>query len=210
MSLIYAGLAAVRDHLAEKGLAKNQTNQHQGFKFRGIDDLYGVLQQALQASGVVMIPNLGSVERKEQQIASKPDRDGNYPPPRMQFFTTAFVRYTFVSVEDGSSVEVYYAGEAADTGDKSLSKALTMALKYMAFHTFQIPLNGNEDGDKETAEDTAAPVLDQVVKDELEAAAKQGVGPFRDYWKTLDGATRKLAQGDKKWFDSLRETAEGK
>ena len=113
-------------------------------------------------------------------------------------------------MEDGSSVEVYYAGEAADTGDKSLSKALTMALKYMAFHTFQIPLNGNEDGDKETAEDTAAPVLDQVVRDELEAAAKQGVGPFRDYWKTLDAATRKLAQGDKKWFDSLRETAEGK
>ena len=62
---VYAGLAAVRDHLAEKGLAKNQTNSHQGFKFRGIDDLYGVLQQALQASGVVMIPNLGSVERKE-------------------------------------------------------------------------------------------------------------------------------------------------
>lgn len=198
-SSIYAGLAAVRDHLAENGLAKNQTNSHQGFKFRGIDDLYGVLQQALQASGVVMIPNLGTVERKEA-----PTSKGT-----LQFFTTAFVRYTFVSVEDGSSVEVYYAGEAADTGDKSLSKALTMALKYMAFHTFQIPLNGNEDGDKETAEDTAAPVLDQVVKDGLEAAAKAGVTAFRDYWKTLDGGTRKLAQGDKKWFDSLSATAEG-
>ena len=199
MSAIYAGLAAVRDHLAEKGLAKNQTNSHQGFKFRGIDDLYGVLQQALQASGVVMIPNLGTVERKEA-----PTSKGT-----LQFFTTAFVRYTFVSVEDGSSVEVYYAGEAADTGDKSLSKALTMALKYMAFHTFQIPLNGNEDGDKETAEDTAAPVLDQVVRDELEAAAKQGVIPFRNYWKTLDKDTRRLAESDKAWMNSLRATAEG-
>jgi hypothetical protein len=146
-----------------------------------------------------MIPNLGTVERKEA-----PTSKGT-----LQFFTTAFVRYTFVSVGDGSSVEVYYAGEAADTGDKSLSKALTMALKYMAFHTFQIPLNGNEDGDKETAEDTAAPVLDQVVKDELEAAAKQGVIPFRNYWKTLDKDTRRLAESDKAWMNSLRATAEG-
>jgi hypothetical protein len=193
-----SGIAAVREFLAEKGLGKNQENKHQNFKFRGIDDLYGILQPALAHGKVILSPDLASFDRKEYVKA-----DGKY-----QFFTTTTVDYHFESLVDGSTRTYRYAGEAADTGDKSLSKALTMAFKSFCFHVFQIPLNGNDDADKHTPDEVEAPKLDEDTKLTLEAAAGAGVAAFRDAWKSLDKDTRKLAQQDKKWFDGLRETAE--
>lgn len=197
-SQVYQGIAKVRDHLAKEGLGKNQTNSHQGFKFRGIDDLYGILQPALAAGDIVMMPDVLSVDRKEYTTANG----------KLQFVTVVRVDYTLASTVDGSAVTKSYAGEAADTGDKSLSKALTMAFKSFCFHVFQIPLNGNDDADKHTVEEVEAPKIDAELKAEIEDAAKQGVVAFRDYWKGLTKEDRKLAQQDRKWFDGLRETAE--
>lgn len=195
---VLIGMAATRDHLAKEGLGKNQTNSHQGFKFRGIDDLYGILQPALSAGNITLSPSLLDVERKEYTNANG----------KLQFYSVVKVIYHLESLVDGSERTYIYGGEAADTGDKSLSKALTMAFKSFCFHIFQIPLNGNDDADKHTVEEVAAPTLDAELKMEIEAAAKEGVVAFRDYWKGLSKEDRKLAQQDKKWFDGLRETAE--
>lgn len=195
---VHLGLALARDHLAEKGLPKDQVNEHQKFKFRGIDPLYGILQPALKAGSLVMSPSVLSIDRREYTTANG----------KLQFFTVVNVRYEFTSLADGSQAFFDYAGEAADTGDKSLSKALTMAFKSFCFHVFQIPLNGNDDNDKHVAEEVEAPKLDPELKAEIEDAAKQGVVVFRDYWKQLSKEDRLLAQQDKKWFDGLRATAE--
>jgi hypothetical protein len=198
VSHVYTGLAAARDYLAEKGLAKNQTNEHQKFKFRGIDDLYGILQPALAHADLVMAPDLGHYDRKEYTKA-----DG-----KLQFYTMVTVQYRFTSLVDGSEAMFGYAGEAADTGDKSLSKALTMAFKSFCFHVFQIPLNGNDDADKHTVEEVEGPKLDPELKTAMEDAANVSLASFRDYWKGLSKADRTLAQQDKGWFTALRETAE--
>lgn len=196
----HTGIASARDHLASKGLGKNQKNEHQGFKFRGIDDLYGIVQPALAQAQLVMLPDLTHIERKEYTTANG----------KLQFYTVVTVQYSFVSLVDGSSVGFTYAGEAADTGDKSLSKALTMAFKSFCFHVFQIPLNGNDDNDKHVAEEVEAPKLDPELKAELEEAAKLGVVAFRDYWKAVSKEDRILAQQDTLWFTKLRATAESK
>jgi hypothetical protein len=195
---VYAGLAAARDYLAEKGLGKNQENKNQGFKFRGIDDLYGILQPALAHAKLVMAPDLGHYDRKEYTKA-----DG-----KLQFYTMVTVQYRFTSLIDGSEAMFGYAGEAADTGDKSLSKALTMAFKSFCFHVFQIPLNGNDDNDKHVAEEVEGPKLDPELKSALEDVANVGLDAFRGYWKGMSKEDRALAQQDKKWFTALRETAE--
>ncbi len=198
LKMVYHGLAAVRDHLAKEGLGKNQTNQHQNFKFRGIDDLYGILQPALAAGSVVMAPSLIAMDRKEYTT----DKG------KLQFYTLVTVQYRFTSLADGSEALFSYAGEAADTGDKSLSKALTMAFKSFCFHVFQIPLNGNDDADKHVADETEAPKLSPEIADLMEDAASRGLPAFREFWKELSKEDRKLAQSDSKWFDGLRAKAE--
>jgi hypothetical protein len=198
MPHIYTGLAVARDYLAEKGLGKNQENKHQGFKFRGIDDLYGILQPALAVSELIMAPDLVRLDRKEYTTANG----------KLQFYTVVEVRYRFASLRDCSATSFTYAGEAADTGDKSLSKALTMAFKSFVFHAFQIPLNGNDDNDKHVAEEVEGPKLDVEAKDALEHAASLGVSAFRELWKAFSKEDRALAQQDKAWFQKLRATAE--
>ena len=114
---VYLGIATAREALARRGLGKNQTNTHQNFKFRGIDDLYAVLQPALQEGEIVLIPNVVEVNRSEHVTAQG----------KLQWYTTVRVQYHFISLKDGSEDIYTYAGESADTGDKSLSKALTIA-----------------------------------------------------------------------------------
>jgi hypothetical protein len=195
---VFAGLAAVRDHLAKEGLGKNQTNQHQGFKFRGIDDLYGILQPALSAGKVIMLPSVHEIDRKEYTTSSG----------KLQFYTVVKVRYTFISEEDGSEYSVDYAGEAADTGDKSLSKALTMSFKSLAFHAFQIPLNGSDDADRHIADETAPPPVPDDVSSALVAAASVGTDALKAAWKETDKASRELvAQFHAKRWESLKEQA---
>jgi hypothetical protein len=182
VSNVYEAMAAVRDHLAKEGLGKNQTNQHQGFKFRGIDDLYGILQPALSAGGLVMAPDLRSLERKEYTT----DKG------KLQFYTVVNVGYHLIATEDGSTAFFQYAGEAADTGDKSLSKALTMAFKSFCFHVFQIPLNGNDDADKHVADETAPPPLPEDIKAALTDAAAESKDALKAAWRELSPETREL------------------
>jgi hypothetical protein len=179
---VFAGLAAVRDHLAKEGLGKNQTNQHQGFKFRGIDDLYGILQPALSAGKVIMLPSVLEIDRQQYTTAKG----------SLQFYTIVKVRYTFISEEDGSEYSVDYAGEAADTGDKSLSKSLTQSLKTMCFASLQIPLNGNDDADKHIADETAPPPIPDDVASSLVAAAGVGTDALKAAWRETPAEAREL------------------
>jgi hypothetical protein len=57
-----------------------------------------------------------------------------------------------VSAEDGSKHTARTFGEAMDSGDKATNKAMSAAYKYMAFQTFAIPTEGDNDADNHTHE----------------------------------------------------------
>lgn len=141
---VYAALSAVQKDLAAIGIAKNSNNSAQNFKFRGIDAMYNALAPILGRHGVVIVPTNVSYERTTLTNAK-----GN---PSYQ--TLASVNYKFYA-KDGSSIEGFGVGEAQDTGDKSMSKALTMAYKYFIIHSLTIPLEGDLDPDSETHESAA-------------------------------------------------------
>ena len=195
---VYAKIAAVTGELAKVGISKDRKNDQQGYAFRGIDDVYDALAHLLSANGLCLLPRVKSRTVTERVT----------PKGSVLFYVVLDVDYDLVSADDGSTHTVSVVGEAMDSGDKATNKAMSAAYKYMALQTFCIPTEGDNDADKTTHE-VAPPKLDEVVKDELEAAAKKGVEAFRDYWKSLDKDVRKVAQGDKSWFDGLRKTAEG-
>jgi hypothetical protein len=129
-----------------------------------------------------MLPSVHEIDRKEYTTSSG----------KLQFYTVVKARYTFISEEDGSEYSVDYAGEAADTGDKSLSKALTMSFKSLAFHAFQIPLNGNDDNDKHIADETAPPPIPDDVASALVAAAGVGTDALKAAWRETPAEAREL------------------
>ncbi len=117
-------------------IAKTQTNQQQGFKFRGIDDAYNHLQPLLAKYGVFTVPRV--IDRSEAVRTTK--AGGQLIHRRLT------VEFKFFAT-DGSFVECVIDGEAMDSGDKASSKALAIAHKYALLQVFCIPTAEEKDPD---------------------------------------------------------------
>lgn len=144
---VYTDIAAVMAELSQKGISKDRKNQQQGYKFRGIDDVYNALSELLSKHKLCILPFcLGreSVERHTKTGSAL-------------FYTTVSMKYTIVSAVDGSSVECCTVGEAMDSADKSTNKAMSAAYKYLCLQMFCIPTEGDNDADATTPE----PVVSQ-------------------------------------------------
>jgi hypothetical protein len=142
--MVYAAIAAVMGELASEGISKDRRNKEQGFAFRGIEDVYTALSQKLVRHGLLMLPRAKSHRHEVRQTKSGSN----------QYVAIMNVEFDMVSVQDGSKHTIETWGEAADTADKSTSKAMSAAYKYAAFQAFCIPVQGHEDADATTPEET--------------------------------------------------------
>ena len=141
-SLIASKMAAV---LADtQPVEKNGMNQQQGFKFRSIDDTVASVRKALIKHNVAIVPEVVNVEKSTYQTKSG----------AVMNVSDVLVNYLFIA-EDGSSVVATMAGQASDSGDKAVSKALSMAFKYLCFQTFLCGTDG--DPDAEVAPEAVTP-----------------------------------------------------
>lgn len=136
---VYKAIAACMADLAKEGIAKNKQNAQQGYKFRGIDDVYGALAPILSKHGLCFLPRILSRNCEERQTA----KGGTL------FYVTVEGEFDLVSSADGSRHTVRTFGEAMDSADKATNKAMSAAYKYAAFQAFCIPCEG-EDADATT------------------------------------------------------------
>ena len=120
-------------------VGKDKKNEQQNYRYRAIDDVYNALNPALAKYGVLIVPNVLEVTKVDRATKSG----------AVMTYATVRVNYTFYCAEDGSSVNSEVQGEGSDTGDKSINKAMSAAMKYMCFQVFCIPTEElNEDADK--------------------------------------------------------------
>lgn len=139
---VYAAIAGITAHMAREGIGKDQKNQQQGYRYRGIDQVYAALSPALVEHKLCILPRVvdsSVVERQTQKGGTL-------------IYTTLTVEFDFVSAEDGSTHTVRTVGEAMDSADKSSNKAMSAAYKYAAFMAFCIPTEGDNDADGTTYE----------------------------------------------------------
>ena len=125
-------------------IGKDQKNQAQGFKFRGVDQFVNALYPALTKHGVFMAPRCTSknVEIKEVERSSGKKGIDKHVELNME--------YDFFA-EDGSKVTIGpIPSEGLDSGDKATNKALSAALKYALIQTFSIPTEDMAEADLET------------------------------------------------------------
>jgi hypothetical protein len=137
---VYKAICAVMADLATDGIAKDRDNQQQGFKFRGIDDVYNALADRLARHGLCIMPSYS-----DRQVVERQTKSGG-----VNYDVTIVGDFDFVDASDGSSHHVRFVGEASDLGDKATNKAMSAAYKYAALQTFCIPTEGDNDADATT------------------------------------------------------------
>jgi hypothetical protein len=138
---VYQAINAVQTELAAIGISKSSRNtQGAGYNFRGIDAVYNVLSSIMAKNGLCIIPRM--LTRISEERVSKAGG--------ALFYITVEAEFDLVSAEDGSKHTARTFGEAMDSGDKGTNKAMSAAYKYMAFQTFAIPTEGDNDADSQT------------------------------------------------------------
>jgi len=131
---------AINNVMADIGsIQKNDLNNFDKYKYRGIDAVYNAVQPALIKNGVFIVPQLQSIEQTDRL-----SRKGE-----TQIHTRVTVAFTLYA-KDGSYISCVFPGEAVDRSDKSVNKAMTAAFKYMIFELFCIPTEDLNDADAES------------------------------------------------------------
>lgn len=161
---VHAAIQHVLAKLSKDGIGKDHKNAQQGYKFRGIDDVYNSLAPILADAGLYIAPKVLARECVERETKAK----------NALFYVTVHVRYT-VTALDGTSIECETYGEAMDSADKATNKAMSAAFKYLCLQLFCIPTEGDNDADATTHEVAPkAPLVsaEDVAKMAEEAKAK--------------------------------------
>lgn len=159
---IYESITKIMGELGAVG--KTSKNQSQGFMYRGIDAVMNALNPLLAKYKVFVVPEVLEHSREERTNSNN----------KNVIYSIATVKYTFYA-EDGSNVSAVIVGEGCDYGDKSMNKALAIAMKYAFFQVFCIPTEEMVDPDAECHEVKAKTIDALKAKAIEDKAAELGI-----------------------------------
>lgn len=167
-----------------EAISKARTNPQQGYKFRGIDDIYNALHSIFAKHGVFITSEVLSESREERTT----QKGG------LLLYSILTVRFLFFA-SDGSSVACVTKGEAMDSGDKATNKAMSAALKYALMQMLLIPTEEEKDNEAQTPQPAAKkpepkpapqkepPMSKQAeVKSPFVGMTKELAAKFKDGW----------------------------
>lgn len=148
---IYAKIATIMKET--KAIAKAQKNEQQGFMFRGIDSVMNELHDLFANNGVFILP-----EVLDYVVAEKVTGRGT-----ILYYTRAKIKFHFTA-EDGSEVCTINVGEAMDSGDNGMNKAMSIALKYALMQMLLIPTKDDKDPDATTPAETRPKTIAEIIQ----------------------------------------------
>lgn len=178
---IFGAIIGVMKDIGAVG--KDQVNDRQKYKYRGIDDVMNALHPALVKNSIFILPDVLDVKREERR-----GREGGN-----LIHTLVEVNYSFVSGEDSSSQTVHIFGEAMDSGDKSLNKALSAAYKYACFQLFSIPTEEMKDSEEDTYTIGDGPITAreaEILRNEFKRVGRDADKDFTKMGKKVEDLTK--------------------
>lgn len=139
---VLEALSAVMGDVQSVG--KTDRNTQQNYSFRGVDAVVNAVGPALRAHGVVVVPvHVEFVTEHYETSRGTPMRD-----------ITLTVRFRFYGPA-GDYIEAMACGEAADSGDKAVPKAHSVAYRTLLLQALCIPTD-EPDPDSESHERKSA------------------------------------------------------
>lgn len=176
-----------------QSIAKGDRNIEQNFSFRGIDAVMNTVGPALREHGVVIIPEALEIASERYQSSTGTGMKG----------VTVRMKYTVYGPAGDSFTGSAY-GEAADSGDKSVSKAQSVAYRTFLLQGLTVPTqerdpdhDAHERMPQTPADDARSSLLDTLrfkgidPQKAVEKFAEQGLGELKD--STDVAAIRSLA-----------------
>jgi len=179
---VYAAIIQVMKAIGAAGISKDRKNEQQGYKFRGIDDVYNALNGILAEANLCILPRV-----LKRDVTERATQKGG-----VLFYVVLDMEFDFISALDGSKHVVAVVGEAMDSADKATNKAMSAGYKYACMEAFCIPTEGDNDADRTTHEVAPKPVPEDCWI-ALNDAAKLGESELRSVWKNqISEETRNL------------------
>jgi len=124
---IHESLAKVMASVSS--VAKKDKNTSQGFNFRGIDAVLNAVAPALREHGVIVMPKVMWHDYKTVEVGQKRTQMAH---------VIVSVQYTFTG-QAGDSIECQVLGEAMDSGDKAVAKAMSVAFRIALLQALALP-----------------------------------------------------------------------
>lgn len=186
---IYAALATIMEET--KAIAKTEKNNGQNFMFRGIDNVMNGLHDLFAKNGVIILDEV--IDYNITEKVTEKTYNGQRSVSIL-YYTRTKVKFHFLA-SDGSEVTTTNVGEAMDSGDKGMNKAMSAALKYALLQMFLIPTQEEKDPDAQTPPETRPKTIEEIadaldpVKDaELVEALNEiinaeNVDALKEVWK---------------------------
>jgi hypothetical protein len=156
-------------------IAKSERNRDQNFNFRGVDTVVNAVGPALREHGVLVIPRPVSI------------RFHDYETKRGTAMRNCVVEMAYTILGPaGDTIDGGGAyGEASDAGDKSVSKAQSVAYRVFLLEALAIPTD-EPDSDLETHERVSSPAPSlSVGQANFAEAANRLDGPQRTTLRAL-------------------------
>jgi hypothetical protein len=156
-NVIEAILAVMREVTV---LPKTERNNSPGgnYNFRGIDSTVNALGPAMRKHGLVVLPELRKVEARQVVTTQNKTQTAHEVEVVYHFYGPGGVTDT---------VDAVVPGEAWDSGDKGLAKAMSVAERICLLQTFMLPTD-ERDPDLDTYEQA-----EPVKAEEVHALIKQ-------------------------------------
>ncbi len=133
-----------------RGLGGGDSSGTVSYAYRGIDQIAAAVQPLFAKYGIVMVPDVRSVETTQVEVGMKP------------WLSTMVVCDWTISGPNGTSLSGATIGEGRDNSDKSANKAMTSAFKNMLLKTLCIG-DPDDDGDSVRHETDAHHEPDPIV-----------------------------------------------
>lgn len=118
-------LVAVKNDIGAVG--KADRNSAQGFNFRGIDAVLNAVSGPLRKHGVMVFPRLVDLEK------------GTASTNGGKTMNTVVVTVEYVFTDGAAQISVIVPGEAFDSGDKAVSKAMSVAYRTALIQALSLP-----------------------------------------------------------------------
>lgn len=162
---VQQAFAAVMEDV--RAIEKSDRNSQQGFTFRGIDAVMQAVGPALRKHGVLVIPTAEDLHSETYTTAKG----------TMMRNVTVTMSYT-VFGPDGDHFTGRTYGEAADSGDKAVTKAQSVAYRTFLLQALTVP-TGDQDPDAEVHERSAQSPADLARAELLAVARKHKLEPAK-------------------------------
>jgi hypothetical protein len=158
-------------------VGKGDRNSQQGFNFRGIDSVLNAVSGPLIKHGVLVYPRLQSLDK------------GTVTTSGGKTMNTVVVTVEYMFTDGKDRISVVAPGEAFDSGDKCVAKAMSVAYRTALIQALSLPTD-EPDPDHDIYD--AQPKVSQLSDDDLLAAinAETDVDNLKAMWPAQGLAQR--------------------